>query len=67
MLTPSCTPLTVQQLVEAGADPRVVNKEGDKPADCIVEASSEAGSKLRQVLREAEGAMNIGGGDIASE
>ncbi|KAE8224523.1 hypothetical protein CF319_g2588 [Tilletia indica] len=56
----------VNQLLEAGADPRIPNKEGDKPAD-VVSASKPAGQKLRETLRQAEATAGIDMGDIAQD
>ncbi|CAD6918655.1 unnamed protein product [Tilletia controversa] len=56
----------VDQLLEAGADPRTPNKEGDKPAD-VVSASTPAGAKLRETLRQAEATAGIDMGDIAQD
>lgn len=61
------TVTTVEQLIECGADPREVNKEGDKPADVVAEASSEEGQKIKALLREAEGKVNISHDDIAGK
>ena len=57
----------MQQLLEAGADPRERNKNKDRPQEVIVNAGSEAGQRLRSMLREAEGRIALGGADVAGE
>ncbi|PWN99624.1 ankyrin [Tilletiopsis washingtonensis] len=57
----------VQQLLEAGADPRERNKNKDRPQEVIVNAGSEAGQRLRSMLREAEGRIALGGADVADD
>ncbi|KDN52578.1 ankyrin [Tilletiaria anomala UBC 951] len=56
----------VEQLLEAGADPREVNKEGDKPAD-IVSAATPLGQQLKDTLRKAEAIASISTADIAND
>ncbi|KAK0533323.1 hypothetical protein OC842_002994 [Tilletia horrida] len=56
----------VDQLLEAGADPRIPNKEGDKPADCV-SAATPAGQKLRDTLRHAEATAGIAISDVAQD
>lgn len=57
--------LIVEQLLEAGADPREVNKDGDKPAD-IVSIATPSGQQLRDLLRKAEATAAIDTRDIAN-
>ncbi|PWN43673.1 ankyrin [Ceraceosorus guamensis] len=57
----------VEQLLECGADPREVNKDGDKPAEIVAEGNSEEGQSIKALLREAEGKVNISNDDIADE
>ncbi|KAL9931988.1 hypothetical protein V8E36_009049 [Tilletia maclaganii] len=56
----------VEQLLEAGADPRVVNKDGDKPADAV-SASTPAGQALKQKLRQAEATAGIDMRDVVQD
>lgn len=57
--------LLVEQLLEAGADPREVNKDGDKPAE-IVSIATPSGQQLRDLLRKAEATAAIDTRDIAN-
>lgn len=54
----------MEQLLEAGADPREVNKEGDKPVD-LVNSRTPLGKELHDSLRKAEATAGISAADIA--
>lgn len=54
----------MEQLLEAGADPRELNKNGDKPVD-MVNASTPLGKELYDSLRKAEAQAGIDVADIA--
>ena len=57
---------TVEQLLEAGADPREVNKTGDKPVD-LVRTDTSFSQQLRDSLRKAEATAGIDASDIAQD
>ncbi|KAK0549190.1 hypothetical protein OC846_001709 [Tilletia horrida] len=57
----------VEQLLEAGADPRIVNKDGDKPSDAVRSSGEGSGSKLKEMLRRAEALAGIDMGDVAND
>lgn len=54
----------MEQLLEAGADPRELNKNGDKPVD-LVNTSTPLGKELYDSLRKAEAQAGIDVADIA--
>lgn len=56
----------VEQLLEAGADPRIVNKDGDKPSDVVRSSGEGSGAKLKEMLRRAEALAGVDMGDVAN-
>lgn len=62
MPTSSCL---VAQLLEAGSDPKLTNKDGLRPVDLISNSSSE--DKVRRKLREAEAVSALRSSDVVGE
>lgn len=56
VVTDSSPYIIVDQLLSAGADPKIRNSANEKPEDLILGAQkdSERGKELRQMLRDAE-------------
>jgi hypothetical protein len=61
----SCSALLVTQLLEAGSDPKLTNKDGLKPVDLLRSSSSE--DKVRRKLREAEAVSAFRSTDVVGE
>lgn len=53
---------TVNQLLEAGSDPRLSNNEGLKPVDVL--PSTEGAEASRRALRNAEAVAGMSKGDV---
>ena len=61
---------TVNELLEAGADPTIPNKDGDLPADLLsygTKSRSELGQELVARLKRGQAEMNINASDIAND
>lgn len=58
---PLSTPRAVEQLLSAGADPRIRNSSNKKPVELLVGAArqTEFGEVLYQMLRKAEAQMGF--------
>jgi hypothetical protein len=56
---------TVNQLLEAGSDPRLTNGEGLKPVDLISPSKTE--DKSRRLLRDAEAVSGMRSSDVVGE
>jgi hypothetical protein len=60
----------VNELLEAGADPTIPNKDGDLPADLLAygtKARSQLGQDLVARLKRGQAEMNISSADIAND
>ncbi len=61
---------TVNELLEAGADPTIPNKDGDLPADLLsygTKSRSQLGQDLVARLKRGQAEMNINASDIAND
>ena len=61
---------TVNELLDAGADPRIPNKDGDKPVDLLsygAKANTALGKELFDRLRKGEAEAGIDASDIAND
>lgn len=61
---------TVNELLEAGADPSIPNKDGDLPADLLsygTKSRSQLGQQLVARLKRAQAEININASDIAND
>ncbi len=62
--------IVVNELLEAGADPTIPNKDGDLPADLLAygtKARSQLGQDLVARLKRGQAEMNISSADIAND
>ncbi|KAJ9477836.1 Ankyrin repeat-containing protein [Pseudozyma hubeiensis] len=60
----------VNELLEAGADPTIPNKDGDLPADLLsygTKSRSQSGQDLVARLKRGQAEMQISAGDIAND
>ncbi|KAN0061893.1 hypothetical protein ACQY0O_005887 [Thecaphora frezii] len=60
----------VNELLESGADPRIQNKDGDKPVDLLSygkKANSQLGKELYDRLKRAEAEVAVDQSDIAHD
>ncbi|SJX63610.1 uncharacterized protein SRS1_14362 [Sporisorium reilianum f. sp. reilianum] len=60
----------VNELLEAGADPTIPNKDGDLPADLLAygtKSRSELGQELVARLKRGQAEMNVNASDIAND
>lgn len=60
----------MNELLEAGADPTIPNKDGDLPADLLsygTKARSELGQELLARLKRGQAEMNVNASDIAND
>ena len=53
------------QLLEAGSDPKLTNRDGLKPVDLLSSTSSE--DKVRRKLRDAEAVSAMRSSDVVGE
>lgn len=61
---------TVNELLEAGADPTIPNKDGDLPADLLsygTKSRSQLGQDLLARLKRGQAEMNVNASDIAND
>lgn len=60
----------MNELLEAGADPRIPNKDGDTPADLLSYGSksrSKLGQELLQRLKRGEAEVAVVASDVAND